>query len=31
MKTKNLYVELKNQFHKDNFVFFAISASVTLF
>ncbi|MBO4928333.1 MAG: ABC transporter ATP-binding protein [Clostridiales bacterium] len=27
MKTKNLYVELKNQFHKDNFVFFALAVT----
>ncbi|MBR6253973.1 MAG: ABC transporter ATP-binding protein [Clostridiales bacterium] len=27
MKTKNLYVELKNQFHKDNFVFFALAVA----
>ncbi len=27
MKTKNLYVELKNQFHKDNYVFFALAVA----
>ncbi|MBO4688056.1 MAG: ABC transporter ATP-binding protein [Clostridiales bacterium] len=25
MKTRNVYVELKNQFHKDNYVFFTLS------
>ena len=30
MKTKNLYVELKDQFHKDNHVFFILAAASSL-